>query len=443
MKKSLLFFVAICFILPGIFSQPLWMYNELTSGVTTNLTSASSNSINYNNAQVWVCGNNGVILKSTNTGMNWVNQTGNGIPLNINLTSICFVGIDTAVAAGNNGNITFVYRTVNGGTNWTQVFTQTNGFINAIAFKNSSLGFLSGNPVGGRWSLWKTTNKGLTWDSAGMYLPQAGSETGFPNSIAARHNYVVFGTNNYRVYRSVNNGVNWSSLVTPEQNTSSIWIYADTSQFSFSLAGGSKVFRSTNSGIVWQQNPCPDSMYNIVGFAPGVYGVFDSQPMCIYACRNNNKIYFAFYATGNFNAEYTAPSGNYNYMSCDYNQIYMQLGYSFAVRNNGGITRVFYFRGGGIKLLSSVLPDKYELEQNYPNPFNPVTVIRFAVRKYGLAKLTVYDVTGREIFNPVNELLRPGLYEVSWDAASFASGTYFYRLLAEGFTETKKMILIK
>ncbi len=49
--------------------------------------------------------------------MNWVNQTGNGIPLNINLTSICFVGIDTAVAAGNNGNITFVYRTVNGGTN--------------------------------------------------------------------------------------------------------------------------------------------------------------------------------------------------------------------------------------------------------------------------------------------------------------------------------------
>lgn len=93
------------------------MYNELTSGVTTNLTSASSNSINYNNAQVWVCGNNGVILKSTNTGMNWVNQTGNGIPLNINLTSICFVGIDTAVAAGNNGNITFVYRTVNGGTN--------------------------------------------------------------------------------------------------------------------------------------------------------------------------------------------------------------------------------------------------------------------------------------------------------------------------------------
>lgn len=443
MKKTLFFFIAICFILPGILSQPLWMYNELTSGVTTNLTSASSNSLNFNNAQVWVCGNNGVILKSTNTGLNWANLTGNGIPVNVNLNCICYIGIDTAVTGGNNGTTAYIYRTVNGGTNWTQVFTQANGLINAIAFKNSSLGYMTGNPVGGRWSLWKTTNKGLSWDSAGMYIPQNGSETGFPNSIAARHNYVMFGTNNSRIYRSTNNGANWSFVAAQNQNTSSLWVYSDTTQYSFTYAGGSKILRSTNSGVLWEQNACPDSTYNVVGFAPGVYGVFDNQPMCVYACRSNNKIYFAFYPTGNFNAEYTAPAGNYNHMSCDYNQNFMQLGYSFAVRNNGGITRVYYFRGGGIKQLSSLIPDKFELSQNYPNPFNPVTNIRFAVKKYGLVKLSVYDVSGREVYEAVDDILKPGTYEVNWDASSLSSGIYFYRLQAEGFTATRKMILVK
>ncbi len=443
MKKLFLIFIVIYSLNPVISSQPLWMYNELTTGITTNLTSASSNSLNYNNAQVWVCGNNGVVIKSTNTGIDWVNQTGNGIPVNVNLNTICFIGIDTAVTAGNTGTTAFVYRTVNGGANWTQVFTQANGFINAIAFKNSSLGFMTGNPAGGRWSLWKTTNKGLSWDSTGMYIPQAGSETGFPNSIAVRHNYVLFGTNNTRIYRSTNSGANWSMIPAMEQNTTSLWVYSDTSGYSFSYAGGSRVFRSSDAGLLWQNNIMPDSLYNIVGFAPGVYGVNDMQPMCVYACRNNNKIYFAYYASGNFSAEYTSPSGTYNHMSCDFNQMYMQLGYSFAVKNNGGITRVFYFRGGGIKMLSSLLPDKYELYQNYPNPFNPVTNIRFAVRQYGPVIMTVYDETGKEIYKPVNELMKPGIYEVSWDAASFASGIYFYRIIAEGYTETRKMIIVK
>ncbi len=121
----------------------------------------------------------------------------------------------------------------------------------------------------------------------------------------------------------------------------------------------------------------------------------------------------------------------------------MQLGYSFAVRNNGGITRVYYFRGGGIKQLSSLLPDQFELSQNYPNPFNPVTSIRFAVKKYGLVKLSVYDVSGREVYEAVDDILKPGTYEVNLNASSLSSGIYFYRLQTEGFTATRKMILVK
>jgi hypothetical protein len=58
-------------------------------------------------------------------------------------------------------------------------------------------------------------------------------------------------------------------------------------------------------------------------------------------------------------------------------------------------------------------------------------------------KLLVYDILGREIAILVNEQLKPGTYEISWDASQYASGIYFYKLMTDEFTEAKKMVLIK
>jgi hypothetical protein len=287
----------------------------------------------------------------------------------------------------------------------------------------------------------------LNWDSTGLYIPQAGSETGYPNSISIRHNYIIFGTNNTRIYRSTNSGLNWSFITAPEVNSTSVWVHADTTgyptAYSFMFSGGSKIFRTTDRGSSWSQSFCPDSTFNVVGFSPGIWGVLDGMPMCAYAARNNNRIYFASYGNSNFIAEYTATSGTYNHLSTDQSTNPWGPRYSFAVRTNGGITRVDYFRGGGIKLLSGKLPTEFELMQNYPNPFNPVTFMRFAVKNYGLVKITIFDITGKEISEPVSELLKPGIYEASWDASDYPSGAYFYRLTADGFTVTKKMILLK
>lgn len=443
---KLTFLIAAFFIHLISYAQPFWIYTEQNSGVSTNLTSASTDG-RWDNIHCWVCGSGGVILKTTNNGNNWSNLSGGGIPNTVNLATICYISPDTIVTAGNTGTVTYVYRTVNGGLNWTQVFTQTNGKINAIAFKNPQLGFMTGNPVGVRWSLWKSTNKGLNWDSTGLYIPQAGSETGYPNSISIRHNYVLFGTNNTRIYRSTNSGVNWSYVSSPEVNSTSVWVHSDTTgyptAYSFIFSGGYKVFRTTNTGNNWTQSLCPDSTFSIVGFSPGIWGVMDGMPMCAYAARNNNKIYFASYGNSNFISEYTAPAGTYNHLSTDQSTTPGGTRYSFAVRTNGGITRVDYWRGGGIKQISAKLPEKFELQQNYPNPFNPVTFMRFAVKNNGLVRITIFDVTGREAAMPVNEMLKPGIYEASWDASSYPSGTYFYRLVVDGYMETKKMILVK
>jgi hypothetical protein len=88
-------------------------------------------------------------------------------------------------------------------------------------------------------------------------------------------------------------------------------------------------------------------------------------------------------------------------------------------------------------------PAKYSLSQNYPNPFNPSTTITYALPKAGNVKLTIYDVLGREVKTLVNEYKTAGTYNVTFDGSSLSSGLYFYRINAGGFTETKKMLLIK
>jgi hypothetical protein len=91
----------------------------------------------------------------------------------------------------------------------------------------------------------------------------------------------------------------------------------------------------------------------------------------------------------------------------------------------------------------AVMPTASALEQNYPNPFNPVTHINYSVAQTGNVTLKLFDVMGREVATLVNEEKAPGTYTVPFDASSFSSGVYFYRLKAGAYTSTKKLILAK
>lgn len=97
----------------------------------------------------------------------------------------------------------------------------------------------------------------------------------------------------------------------------------------------------------------------------------------------------------------------------------------------------------GIQTISSEIPSDYSLEQNYPNPFNPVTNIKFSVSKPGLVKLRVFDISGREIAELVNQNMNSGSYNYDFNASHLSSGVYFYRLETEGYSNVRKMILVK
>lgn len=95
-----------------------------------------------------------------------------------------------------------------------------------------------------------------------------------------------------------------------------------------------------------------------------------------------------------------------------------------------------------------VLPHSFELSQNYPNPFNPMTTIEYSLPTKSHVVIEIYNVLGRKVRTLINRERPAGTYTVDWDGncesgIRAASGVYLYRIKAEGFVSSRKMIMLK
>ncbi|MBK8553236.1 MAG: T9SS type A sorting domain-containing protein [Ignavibacteria bacterium] len=150
-----------------------------------------------------------------------------------------------------------------------------------------------------------------------------------------------------------------------------------------------------------------------------------------------------------------AIAGSYN---SNYYEIYWELAGNFTTKlfNNSShfiadLVYTSWVNSGSplsVTLSEASLPEKYSLRQNYPNPFNPATKIKFEIpldagRGTQDVKLLIHDMLGKEVSILVNEQLQPGSYEVEWNAVNYPSGTYFYRLSTNFFSDSKRMLLLK
>ena len=85
----------------------------------------------------------------------------------------------------------------------------------------------------------------------------------------------------------------------------------------------------------------------------------------------------------------------------------------------------------------------FNLYPNYPNPFNPSTTISFTLSNASRVSLLIYDIHGRKVESLIEGIQPAGSHSIEWNASDLASGVYFYRLTADEFIQTRKMILIK
>jgi hypothetical protein len=390
------------------------------SGVTTSLNTVSTVNANVG----WIGGNGGVVLRTINAGTNWTNVTGSPIG-SADVYAICGIDANTCLVS-TSPNATFVYRTSNGGVNWTQVFTQAAGFIDDIKFQNATTGFMYGDPVGARWSLWKSTNGGVNWDSAGLYLPQAGSEAGWNNAMWLVGNNLWFGTNNTRVYYSTNFGTSW--LFGATTGTVNGYSVTFNTGGGIGFAGQTVAVKSTNGGANWSTFTLPGS---------GTCYSFNNVLDRFWYCRGTG-VYWSSNNGANFASQF-ADTGTYIAMNL---KLDGQIIRGWAVTSNGRIAR-YHELISGISNNQNNMPENYSLLQNYPNPFNPSTKISFSLPKAGDVKLVVFDILGREIATLVNGFTGAGNHTVDFNAANLSSGVYLYKIQAGDFTETRKMILMK
>jgi len=422
MRKKL---IVICFFFSTcIFSQSVWV--EQQSGFGNNHYIQSVYFFNANTG--FLAGGSGTFAKTTNGGMNWIIIPNNN---NNHWEDIFFLNENTGWIAGAFYDYSISWNTIRktttGGLTWDSIYFSPNNRINKIWFVNNSTGFISDLK-----SLNKSTNGGLNWyliDSSNIFqkyykaLFFINEQTGW----TSRYDTVSKAT---KILKTTNCGLGWFEQFIDTSTTSNIIFDIRFVNAQTGFAVGAGIYKTTNSGLIW--NNLTDNSYHY-------------------------KVFFINQSTG--------WVGKWNYVckttNCGLNwvsEFIMQgcyfRGLSFINENTGwtgGMTnvsspKIYKTTVGGVSFInpiSEVVPSSFSLSQNYPNPFNPTTIIRFQIKDSKTTTLKIFDLLGREVQTLVNEKLKPGEYEVTFDGSNFPSGVYFYKLQAGDFTDTKKLVLIK
>lgn len=380
--------------------QTIRFYNENTGYTTAPLYNGS----NYN------------IHKTTNAGANWIDQ-------NSGYTSMRFMAIwlrhpDTVYMSGNDGKI---IRTINGGTNWVTVHSETGLQLWGLYFVNQQTGFASGST--GR--IMKTTNAGVNW-----FNLSSPTQTSL-NSIYFINENTGFISGFAIALKTTNQGDNWINMNAPFisgfENFREIYFFNVNLGLYVSDAG--RIVKTTNSGANW-------TVVNS-GTTQSLFGVYFTDAMTGFACGNSGAI-----------VRTTDGGDNWLPQISPLNEILTDVWFTTA--STGYISswsgKILKTTNGGITFLSQTgteVPADYSLEQNYPNPFNPVTNINFTLPERTFAEIRIYDITGKLTEVLFSKELNAGRYSALWNADKYSSGVYFYSLLTNKFTKTSKMILVK
>lgn len=382
----------------------------------------------------------GWINKTTNGGMNWFRIQDS---IGYNLRSTGFFDANTGIVGTLDSN-NILYRTTNGGLNWQNISANVTGIspkgICGISIVNSTTAYACGRfycPA----NVIKTTNAGLNWVSIPVDTSQVRSliDCYF---WSANSGFVVGGyapNNNYSTGKSVilftsNGGVNWQQVYKSTRNNEWCWkIQFLNSQLGFtsieSHIAPTFILKTTNGGMNWSEISLPGNITNLEGV-----GFLNEQTGWVGGWGSN--FYMPCYRTTNGGANWHLAGWGVNVNRFRF----INDTTAYAV---GKSVYKYNYHTIGIQQISSEIPGRFNLHQNYPNPFNPNTRIKFDLPKSSLVIIKVYDALGKEIAELENEELKAGIYYVNWDASSYPSGIYIYKISANGFTESKKMILIK
>lgn len=411
MKKLILVFLIIhCSLL---IAEAQWI--EQFTGVTNTLRDIEF--INKNTG--WICGDGGLIMKTTNGGTNWIVQINPAIgkplfgihPVDSNV--IYCVGLFETII-----------KSTNGGANWNAITNGPSGEGNshrAVFFLNKDTGWISRSLQ----AVLKTTNGGLSFDT--VFCPYGGlDDFYFRNALE--------GLGCKGMVKTTDGGNSWEYIYIPIREIPQILrlsiVNYDTG---YCITTSGKVLKTTDFGSTWDS----------ISFIPNLGSDFIrctefSDINTGYAAGEFARMYKTTDRGINWRMENTGPN-LYNFFSLSF--INDSIGW--ACKDGGIILKTTTGGQTNIELVSQRIPQEYILHQNYPNPFNGQTTFEFEITKEGIHKIIIYDLLGREMINLFEKNLGQGVYKLNFDSKDLPTGTYFYRLFSDEITLTKSFQLIK
>jgi photosystem II stability/assembly factor-like uncharacterized protein len=411
-----------------------------------------------NAATIWVAASASTVTNvylSTNAGTNWILRNG-GIEAAKDMYGIFAFDATTALVGSVDGDI---YKTTNGGNNWTKVLDLTNSFTDGIYMFNTNYGIYYADPTaqtGQPYQLRVTTNGGNNWTLV-PNSPVSSTEFGVINAWDwTDSSHVWIGSANTtasstfaKVYRTTTGffGTWLSTSVTGTGGTNGCYYQAVA--FANNLNGmvgssGSNIKKTTDGGATYTTVTAPSALTGTFAVIT-MNSLKDASNTIRMSTQGDTTRMFR---TTNFGTTWIRE-GLPSQATATGEQVqhiqFINATVGFAVlggsSGNGGLLK--YNGPDGINSNTGIIPSEFKLEQNFPNPFNPATTIRFSLPKSGFVTLKIYDALGKEVETLVSENMSAGIQEVSYDASRLNSGVYFYRIYTNGFTDTKKMVLVK
>ncbi len=409
--------------------------------------------------------------RSSDSGINWGTDTRLTIGIGPSWSpSITVSGSNVHVVwyDSRDGNSEIYYkRSTDDGINWSADTRLTNNpfysFYPSIAVSGSVIHVVWQDYRDANYEIYykRSTDGGINW-GADTRLSNNVATSEFPSiAVSGSIVHVLWtdrrdGHDEIYYKRSTDGGVNWGTDTRFTNNT------YDSRQPSIAVSGSIvhvvynviQYKRSTDSGDNWSADV--PLLNNAFLGVPSI-AVSGSIVHVVWTDARNNyeDIYYIRSLNSGINWETDTRLTN-NAANSWYPSIAVSGSNVHVVwqDNRNGNYEIYYKRNPtgnptGIQNISTETPSAYSLSQNYPNPFNPVTKIRFSIVSSphvlggDLVQLKIYDVRGREVQTLVNEQLQPGTYETTFDGSMLNSGVFFYRMITDGFSETKKMLLIK
>ncbi|MBS1513782.1 MAG: T9SS type A sorting domain-containing protein [Bacteroidetes bacterium] len=394
-----------------IFSSSAFAQWTLTNGVGT----ANGNTI-YTVGNDIFAGTDSKAYRTTNNGDSWI-EINDGFGPSRKIRDFAYSNLTSTLwcAAENSG----LYFSTNNGTNWIREYSSFTTSPIAVATANQYVIMSRSNYI------YSTTNNGVNWVTMDGNDPSSSNQ----KSIGIDGNKIYLGDGYSGVYVTFLGGTSWTQIngnLTGNSQAINELRCANGKIYVVTEAG---IYSSTNNGTNWiNLNPSlsTTSIWSLSILNSNIF------------IGTANKIYLSTNDGINWSDITAGLPANPNVTEIAYNNQYI-----FAMLQTGAVYRLLKSSVIGINNISSEVPSKYSLSQNYPNPFNPVTNIEFSLPEKSFVKLSVYDISGRQVAQLVNENLSAGTFKYDFNAENLTSGTYFYKLETDKFSETKKMILLK